>query len=118
MKHRQDNTFVIEWNGMPYHLTPEVEPESGLYDQILAQYQNNPNGFDEEPEPAAITNDTISAQRAARYAAEIDPLTAEYARKEKTGDLTRHEAKALKAQISAAVQQIKDDPPYLDTVAE
>ena len=53
MIHRQDDTFVIDFNGIPYHLTPDCEPGAGMYEATLEQYNANPAGFEEEypPEP-------------------------------------------------------------------
>lgn len=55
--HRQDDTFVIDYNGNPYHLTPEAEPSAGMYADTLAQYKTNPAEFTEEypPEPPTYT---------------------------------------------------------------
>lgn len=42
--HRQDDTFVIEKDEYPFHVTPEM-PE---YADLLAEYQENPQSFTEE----------------------------------------------------------------------
>lgn len=60
-----------------------------------------------------MTNDVVNFLRAAHYAEEVDPLVAEYRRKEITGAFEAGKAEALKAEIEAAVQKIKDDLPYL-----
>ena len=44
MIHRQDNTFVIEKNGLPYHVVPDMPEYAGL----LAEYADNPVAFTEE----------------------------------------------------------------------
>lgn len=65
--HRQDNTFVIEKDGMPYHVVEGMAEYAGL----LTDYSENPNSYTEEylPEPYIPT-----AQELAQ--AEIERLEA------------------------------------------
>ena len=44
MKHRQDNTFIIEKNNMPYQIIPDMAE----YQELLNQYNSNPKLFEEE----------------------------------------------------------------------
>lgn len=60
--HRQDDTFVIEKNGYPYHVTPEM-PE---FSELSTAYQANPSAFSEEAEPV-VPEPTYQELRAAEY---------------------------------------------------
>lgn len=44
MKHRQDNTFIIEKNNMPY----QVVEGMAEYQDLLNQYNSNPGAFEED----------------------------------------------------------------------
>lgn len=44
MKHREDNTFIIEKNNMPY----QVIQGAAEYQGLLNQYNSNPELFEEE----------------------------------------------------------------------
>lgn len=41
-KFRFDGSFVINLNGLPYHVTKE----DNLYEQILSDYTNNPDNYE------------------------------------------------------------------------
>ncbi len=63
MIHRQDDTFVIDKNGYPYHITADMPEYAGL----LAEYSENPGNFEEErpyvppePTPAEIAQAEIN----------------------------------------------------------
>lgn len=74
-KHRQDNTFIINHNGMPYHLTPESEPEAGLYKKMLSAYKINPESFEEEAARPAPDSKLV---RRAEIQAELSRIDTEY----------------------------------------
>ncbi|MDR0453725.1 MAG: hypothetical protein LBH05_02800 [Deferribacteraceae bacterium] len=58
IKHRQNDTFVIEHDGNPYHLTPTCGQKE-MYPEILQQYKDNPDGFEEEYPPEPPSQETI-----------------------------------------------------------
>lgn len=45
--HRPDNTFVIEKNFYPFHVTPEM-PE---YSELLTEFEQSPENFNEDFNP-------------------------------------------------------------------
>ena len=67
MKHRQDNTFIIEKNNMPYQVIPDM-PE---YQELLNQYNSNPELFEEEVVYRLSIEDIKAAKKAeAKYLVE------------------------------------------------
>ena len=67
MKHRQDNTFIIEKNNMPYQVIPDM-PE---YQELLNQYNSNPELFEEEAVYRLSIEDIKAAKKAeAKYLVE------------------------------------------------
>ncbi|MDR0454712.1 MAG: hypothetical protein LBH05_07880 [Deferribacteraceae bacterium] len=108
--HRQDNTFVIEHNGMPYHLTSAAEPERGIYAATLDLYKTDKTEFEEEYPPEPPTPEEI---RKAGILAEIAELkkfltdTDYRAIKHFEGFLTEEEYEPYKQERKKARDKIK-----------
>ena len=72
--HRQDDTFVIEYNGNPYHLTPTCG-QKAMYAETLAQYKAKPKKFEEEYPPEPPSPEEV---RKGEILAELAKIDTEY----------------------------------------
>ena len=72
---RPDGTFVITYNGLPFHATPEdLRAPKGLWEQVLRYATENPESVLPESVPLPPTQEQLNAIRHAQIISEMDAI--------------------------------------------
>ena len=100
---KENNKLIEEWAESGYEKTSDV---------YVQGYDGKWYIDGTEPEKPAPTREEVKQARANAYAAEVDPLMAEYNRKKTFNLFAEGEEEALLAEIEAKVAEIKEANPY------
>lgn len=109
IKRKNDNTFIVDYNGMPYHIIPEMESE---YTAVYEYVKNNPDVCTDYIEPVYVPTqkekeDMIRMKRDSLIQ-EADIMLLKYAEQVELGIITANETYRL--DLLTYKQALRDIP--------
>lgn len=113
IKRKNDNTFIVDYNGMPYHIIPEMESE---YTAVSEYVKQNPDKCTDyiEPviEPTLEEKAEIERYKRNQLLNEVDTLLLKYTEQVELGIININEKYRL--DLLKYKQALRDIPEQAD----
>ena len=113
IKRKNDNTFIVDYNGMPYHIIPEMESE---YTAVSEYVKQNPDKCTDyiEPviEPTLEEKAEIERYKRNQLLNEVDTLLLKYTEQVELGVININEKYRL--DLLKYKQALRDIPEQAD----